>query len=316
MRDGTGRFDDPSYLSPFAEELYSGYSRFQYLDDGSWFEMLKPGASGVGLHVGQLFAPECCCGYYSQASDVAVWKDGFNPWLYPSVVTWQSVMMPRSTHPHPDYVRTFAVDYPAVALTHVRSSVDDFRWSLNNLNYEIDTDRFIYEPNEEPVQLAGTEVIGVVPIWAVSPLFSEDKKIGINNFVQKLRAQTNLGLLSECWCSIDGAPCDDDCATQTSHNKECTCQTVENLATELENLYNDPVTVEDYLDSNTKTIWDYAVGRFYDGWQIIHDTAFQGEPWASYWQHAQSPFSALPGQNFRDQLESTSLISSVTQQAS
>jgi hypothetical protein len=315
MTDWTGRFDDPSYLSPLAEELNAGYMRFSHLDDGSSYEMMKPGAVGFGLHVGNLFAPDCCCGYYSTISDVAVYKDEYNPWLFPSIVTWQSIMMPNR-QPHPDYVRNFSVDYPVVAITHVRSSIDDFRWAINNLNYEGDTNRFSYEPNDDPIKIAGTEIIGVVPIWAVTPLFNEEKKMDVNQLVHRLTTETNLSLFSECWCTIDGMQCDEDCDRQTDYSQECSCLAQERLGAEIEKLYNEPLKVEDYLDKNTKKIWDYAVGRFYDGWQVVHDTSHLGEQWASYWRQAQSPFSALPGQNFRDLLESTNSINSATQQAS
>jgi len=304
MTDWTGRFDDPSYLSPLAEEINAGYMRFNHLDDGSWYEMIKPGTAGFGLHVGNLFSPDCCSGYYSTISDVAVYKNRYNPWLFPSVVTWQSIMMPNR-QPHPDYVRNFAVDYPVVALTHVRSSIDEFRWALNNLNYEGDTDRFSYEPNDDPIEIAGTQILGVVPIWSVTPLFSEEKKRGVSKLVHRLATETNLHLFSECWCTIEGMPCDDDCITQTNPREECTCRAQERLGIEIENLYSDPLSVEFYTDEETKKIWDYAVGRFYDGWQVVHDTSHLGEKWASYWQQVQSPFSASPGQNFRDLLELT-----------
>lgn len=315
MTDWTGRFDDPSYLSPLAEELNAGYMRFNHLDDGSWYEMMKSGATGFGLHVGNLFAPDCCCGYYNTISDVASYKDQYNPWLFPSVVTWQSIMMPNR-QPHPDYIRNFAVDYPVVAITHVRSSIDDFRWALNNLNYEGDTHRFSYEPNDDPIQIAGTEIIGVVPIWSVTPLFSEEKKIGVNQLVHRIKTETKSHLFSECWCTIEGMACEEECMSSRKWGEECTCQAQEVMANLINELYSEPISIEDYLDEDTKKTWDYAVGRFYDGWQVIHDTSHLGEKWACYWRRAQSPFSASPGQNFRDLLELTNSTNSVTQQAS
>jgi hypothetical protein len=224
-------------------------------------------------------------------------------------------MMPNR-QPHPDYIRNFAVDYPVVAITHVRSSIDDFRWALNNLNYEGDTNRFSYEPNEDPIQIAGTEIIGVVPIWSVTPLFSEEKKIGVNQLVHRIKTETKSHLLSECWCTIEGMPCEEECMSSRKWGEECTCQAQEVMANLINELYSEPISIEDYLDEDTKKTWDYAVGRFYDGWQVIHDTSHLGEKWACYWRRAQSPFSASPGQNFRDLLELTNSTNSVTQQAS
>jgi len=298
MKGWTGREDDPSYLSPFAQELYAGYMRFQSIDDGTMWSMLNPGAEGVGLHVGHLFDPECCCGYYGDAHMQAVYKNDNNPWLFPSLVTWKSIMV--NEFPHTDFIKNFDIDYPAVALTHVNSAIDEFRWSINNVNYETETDRMSYYPNDDRIQVGESNVIGLAPLWSVVPMFTQERTIALQKSIRKLQTETDLGMLSECWCTIDGFPCDDSCARSTDYRAACTCNIYEQISTKIENLYRYPIKVEDYMDDMTKQTWQSAVNRFYDGWQVIADTAHQGEVWASYWQQAQSPFSGLPGQSFRD----------------
>jgi len=298
MKDWTGRFDDPSYLSPFAHEIYAGYMRFQTIDDGSMWSMLNPGAEGVGLHVGQLLDPECCCGYYGDAYTQVVYKNNHNPWLYPSLVTWKSVMV--SEFPHSDYIKNFDVDYPVVALTHVNAPIDEFRWSINNVNYEGDTDRMSYYPNDDRINIADSSIIGLVPLWTVTPMFTQERAADLQQSIKTMYEETNLDMLSECWCTLDGIPCDNDCKRNTDYRAECTCNIYERASNRLESLYREPVQVENYMNQMTKQTWRAAVNRFYDGWQVIADTAHQGEKWASYWQQAQSPFSVLPGQSFRD----------------
>jgi hypothetical protein len=300
MKGWTGRFDDPSYQSPFAQELYAGYMRFQSIDDGSMWSMLNPGAEGVGLHVGQLFEPDCCCGVYGSAYSTAVYKDDNNPWLFPSLVTWKSVM--DNNFPYKEFTDNFDIDYPAVALTHVNSSIDEFRWSLNNVNYEGDTDRLSYYPNEDRLFLNDTGIIGIVPLWTVLPLTSQTRTIALQESISTISLSTNLHMLSECWCTLDGMDCDEECARASNYAVACTCLSFERSLEAIEKLYNEPVVIENYLNEETKQTWRAAVNRFYDGWQVVAESAHQGEQWASYWQQAQSPFSALPGQNFRDLL--------------
>jgi len=299
MKGWTGRFDDPSYLSPFADELHAGYMRFKHIDDGTMWDLLKPGKEGIGLHVGQLQSPECCCGFYGRSYDTVAYKNQNNPWLFPSVVNWKSVMASNYL-PHVDYVRSFDIDYPVVALTHVYSASDDFRWALDNVNYEDDTDRFTYEPNSDKLEIAESLIIGLVPIWSVVPLYNEDRIQSLTRSVKKINCETDISLLSECWCTIDHHPCDDNCAREKDYKNECDCKSVEKMYELVEGLYNQPIQVENYMDDMTIQTWDFAVNRFYDGWQVVSESAHQGEKWASYWQQAQSPFLGLPGQNFRD----------------
>lgn len=300
MKGWTGRFDDPSYQSPFAQELYAGYMRFQSIDDGSMWSMLNPHAEGVGLHVGQLFEPDCCCGHYGSAFTNSVYKNESNPWLYPSLVTWKSVM--DNNFPYKEYVDNFDIDYPVVAITHVNTPVDDFRWSLNNINYEGDTDRLNYYPNDEKIYINDTGIIGLVPLWTVLPLTSQARTIALQESISTMSASTNLHMLSECWCTLDGMDCEDECKRAVDYAAVCTCLSFERAITAIERLYNEPVIIENYMNEETKQTWRVAVERFYDGWQVVAESAHQGEQWASYWQQAQSPFSALPGQSFRDLL--------------
>lgn len=301
MREWTGRFDDPSYLSPFAQELHAGYMRFKHIDDGTMWDMLKPGREGVGLHVGHLISPECCCGFYGSCYQEATYKDQNNPWLFPSIVNWKSVMV-NNYLPHDDYIKNFDIDYPVVALTHVYSAMSDFRWALNNVNYEGDTDRYSYEPNDDRIKFNDSLIIGLVPLWTVIPLYTEKNIKLMQSSVQKLAGYTNMHLFEECWCTIEHTPCLEGCPSASDYRAKCTCNAIPNAYEALEDLYNDPPDVTQYMDDTSKTIWDYAVNRFYDGWQVISESAHQGEQWASYWQQAQSPFLGLPGQNFRDLL--------------
>lgn len=298
MRGWTGRFDDPSYTSPFAQELFSGYMRFQSIDDGSMWSMLNSEAEGVGLHVGQLLEPECCTGWHGSSSYQTVYKNRNNPWLFPSIVTWKSVM--NGNFPHIDFVNAFDIDYPVVAISHVRTPVDEFRWALNNINYEIDTDRVSYMPDEEKLLIANSAIIGVVPLWTVLPLTSQERTIALQESIRRLENETDLKFLSECWCTIDAIGCEEECARDADWRAKCTCNSYEKYEQRLLDLYQEPINIEHYMNDITLQTWQVAVNRFYDGWQVIANTNEQGEQWASYWQQAQSPFLVLPGQNFRD----------------
>ena len=297
---GSERDDAPTFVSPFAKELFAGYQRWQHIDDGSMWRMMQPGATGIGIHVGQLIEPDCCFGGYGPMSRRTVrHRDTNTPWLFPSLVEWSSVM--HDNFPKADFIRMFDVDYPVVAINRVESPVDDFRWAMSNINYEFNPDRFSYEPNDELLEIEGMNIIGLVPLWSVIPLNPDANYLeAFKETVRKMGWSEAYNSFQYCFCTAGEVDCDEDCPRNKDWKQDCKCNAAERSFQEVEKLYVNPTPVNTFMEPQILRMWNHAVERFYDGWQVIHDTVPIGEQWASYWQQAQSPFLDLLGQSSKD----------------
>jgi len=278
--------------------------RFASIDDGTMWSMLRSNAEGIGLHVGHLCDEDCCGGYYlGRACDKMLYKDRNNPWLFPSIVSWKSVIQPNNLV-HPDYIKNYAIDYPSVAITHVNSPMSDLRWAFSNINYQIDQNGMYDDPNYDLAQVADDLIIGLVPLWTVMPIFSKERYIALQKSLSNLMENSNIDMFSNCYCMLENNDWhSSDCPNSDYNFRErIKCYCAEKMYEDYDDLLRNSIPVEHYLDNTTKQTWREAVNRYYDGWDVLSQFNHQGEQWASYWQQVQSPFLGSPGQNFRDLL--------------
>lgn len=307
--------------SPFANEPLSGFERWKPHDDRTWQTMLLPGSSGVGIHVGQLLEPECCSGGYGGSTSMKTAYYGNTrgenaPILFPSFVEWNSVI-DTTGQPYDSIKQVYGVEYPCVSIEAVQTSFSDFRWALDNLNYDFDAEMYSYDPNDRLLNWEGTKfhTMGLTPLWSVIPIprqYAEQ----VRQSVIKIQYAGGLDIVSECWCTIDYMECSDECASQFDSKAECNCTIREKILEHIIQCYTNPPIFEHYMDSITQAYWAKALDRFYQGWQVVYDHAQLGETWASYSWQQQSPFLASPGQSPKDRPEWINSINSEMQQVS
>lgn len=307
------------FYSPFLAEYLTGYERWLNSDSTNWYAMLSGGKSGVGIHVSQIFDPECCTGWLGRQADSCLWTHYNQPYLYPSAVQWHSVIDPETNQPYPQLVEWFDIDYPCVALQHVYSPVPEHRWAIDNLQYEHSLERFDGDVNGNYIQIGANSeipILGVVPIWTVMPLktehFNQFKK-DIHNF----ELEDQMYIFGECWCTVDNAPCYDECATEKDYRNKCNCSSQEDAQTRMEDSFANPPVIEEFLSSTSTKIWTLAQDAFYRGWKTVYDNLDEGaRNWAYLLWLQQSPFLVSPGQKTTDQETSTDSTSLETFQAS
>jgi len=307
------------FYSPFIAEWLTGYERWLPNDSTNWYAMLGGGASGVGVHVGQIFDSECCSGWLGRQADSCLWTHYNNPYLYPSAVQWHSVIDPQTNQPYKQLVEWFDIDYPCVALQYVYGPAPEHRWALDNLQYESNIERFDYDVNGNYIQIgnnAGISILGVVPIWTVMPLKTEHFEV-LKKEICNQELEEKMFSFGECWCSIDSAPCYDECESEKDYRNKCNCSSQQDAQQRIEDAYASPPVIEEFLSSTSTKIWTLAQDAFYRGWKTVHDNIeSDGSEWAYLLWRQQSPFLDSPGQRTTEQKTLTASTNSGTSLAS
>jgi hypothetical protein len=306
------RFDEwAASQTPF-KLLFAGYELFEDNDDGSWWRMLQPDATGYGICVSTVKVLSDCNYYYYNMADSTV--GSHMPWFLPAVVKWVS---PFTKNEIGETVLTdeswqFMMDFPFVGI-EVQSAPQTLdRFIIDNVHVEYDWDR---DFRNEHAILNNNLINGVVPFWSVLPIreeFVDGFRDAIGSFSEIHK--TDL-LYFNCDCIMEDVH-SDECASVDDYSKNCNCNyTAEIVETILTMLEEQPEPTQ-YMDPLHSEIWNIAIDNEAKGWEVVHKYSERESPWAYYSQLHQSPFSDSPGQSVRDQRASTSSINSETLQAS
>lgn len=297
--------------SPFKLPLM-GYELWEQSDNGSWYSMLQPDASGYGIFTSSVLTLSDCNRYYQTLAQEVI--GNHIPWFLPTLVKWVSpyTIDEDNNVVLVDNLSEFQMEYPIVGIELVETPMSSERFLLDNIHIESEWDRdFRYEQ----IKFNDHLINGVAPLWHVLPVRQEF----VDGFIQAMRSidntfHTNLFYFN-CECMLENIH-SENCAYEIDFRSDCDCDEIEGLVGTIINLYETQPTLTQFMDETTATIWERAIEQTVNGWEVIHQHAEKEHEWAYYsWLH-QSPFLDSPGQSLKAHRESTGLTNLETHQAS
>jgi hypothetical protein len=294
--------------SPFAIQANADYSRWLAgIDPGSWWQMMRPGATGFGLMVAFHNMFVCCHGLNGQG---ASYDDLETPLLFPALVQWTSVIDPVNDRlaykVAEDYARD--LDFPPIGITGFWFPDDGELMPMVNLVHEEDADyeEFLWNHIGDIDQVllglaAPWQVLPVTPAAAavlkdVMPARAElygTGVLGLTNCQFGDISEDEVGQMYDEWLSVNHG--EQDCKFELGW-VECACGARPTAVQQFEAL-TDPLFTgvttpgELLLPPILSEAWRVAQLQYLTGWLANHARMMLGDAWSTFCWRRLSPFS-------------------------
>jgi hypothetical protein len=317
-------------VSPFLGAPDAGYGFYLAAhDNGEWFQMTRPGASGYGILLATINEAATCSTHLSEWN--CEQKEYDLPLLIPQMVRWHSIVDEGDRLVIPDVINSIhsqcEVNSPLVAIT-IGWLHDPRGVHGEQLHYVCPVITSGSADEYEPTHIPGIgDVAAFAAPWQILPISDKETALILQDAFQTFMGDHDAWLISECpWCALEYAEYNESeemlfewhedhhalrefmwLANHTPYEEmpepprchfefgmvDCFCGLPPTYMQRREAVlqYSPLVCGHCWFPENYQSIWEYALDRYTAGWDAVYSLAQEGDPWSTSLWRRWSPFS-------------------------
>ena len=292
--------------APFAVPGGGYYELLADKDQGPWWQMFQPGATGWGI-MPAFHMPHLCC--HEPSGRMSTTDDDGVPILLPAIVEWTSLVDPATGYLFTDlFEQDIDLIGPPVGITNSWWPDDGSKMPYVNLLWP---DDLIFLEQEWFAVADGTLGLGGLAMpWQIMPVPEEIARAQRNSMIDQ-KNHYHMGCLEFSACDIgmeeehgtidyfstdhaDGTE-SDECIYEP-YRETCNCGEPPTAEQEYDAFFStfgrNTLTGADLLEPEMAPLWHYALQQYVLGFGTVYDNfTHLGVPWSTSCWRRLSPFS-------------------------